>query len=108
MRLVLFTLESEEALKENASRTMWNPAINASAGSPNKREQDAGRTPYTPGRELLLEHLNKGGEQLWVGRAQAAMVVGLGFPAALLQPDDIGTYLRGLPTAGGRMLLTAR
>lgn len=58
----LFTFETEKALKEETSRTLWNTIINVGGEKREKKEQDAGRALYTSERKPLMEHLESEGE----------------------------------------------
>lgn len=73
LRYALSKFESEDALKNGPSRTLWNPIMNGNNERPDKKKQYAGRAQYVLRRKLHMEQVENDGSRVWVARTQAIM-----------------------------------
>lgn len=88
LRFTLSLLESKEASKKEANWTLWNLIINLGDSKQDEEEREAGGSPYTSRRKVLMEHSENFINGQRAARTRAAREVWLGCLAALLQLDD--------------------
>ena len=102
------TFPGEEALKLQENRELWNPIVNQGHENGDMDKQDKGIGRFMSQRKLMMEHLEKSSENVWVARSKCALDMWIGFITTVLC-IRVGTNGESfLSKTGGRLLLTGK
>lgn len=106
--LIQSTFSGEEALHVERNRTLWNPVVNASIATVDKRRIDEGTAQYTSTMRPSQVYLKEDGACVWIEKRKALLDIWLEWAAALLHLDGASDDKLMMSCSEHRFLVTEK